>query len=104
MAQEPLKTVPMEIVGVWRNMDNEFLRIDLYGKFKRVKPNGVVISEGRIEVTSSEYFLEQEIRVYRDDVDDNYVLGYVINNRTFVVTKPHNKKEAWLFEKVTKNY
>lgn len=104
IAQEDLKTVPMELVGVWKNLDNEFLKINLYGQFKRVKPNGAIVSEGKIEITASEYFLKQEIRVYRKDVDDHYSLGYVVNDNVFVVTKPHKPQEAWVFEKVTRNY
>lgn len=92
---EELNEVPQELVGVWRSFDNEFLRIGLRGNFQRV--DGVtrqLQSSGTIVVE------EDVIKVYRDDIDDEYSLAYFIDKQTLVVSKPGKPQRAWLFYKV----
>jgi len=92
---EELNEVPQELVGIWKSFENEFLRIGLRGDFQRV--DGItrkVVSSGTIVVEGD------RIKVYRQDIDDEYTLGYFINEQTFVVGKPRNPNRAWLFYKV----
>ena len=92
---EELNEVPQELIGVWKSFENEFLRIGLRGDFQRV--DGVtrkVVSSGTIIVE------DNRIKVYRQDIDDEYELGYFINEQTFVVYKPGEPNRAWLFYKV----
>jgi len=92
---EELNEVPQELIGVWKSFENEFLRIGLGGNFQRV--DGVtrkVVSSGTIVVE------DNRIKVYRQDIDDEYELGYFINEQTFVVSKPGEPNRAWLFYKV----
>ena len=92
---EKLNEVPQELVGVWKSFENEFLRIGLGGNFQRV--DGVtrkIVSSGTIVVE------DNRIKVYRQDIDDEYELGYFINEQTFVVSKPGEPNRAWLFYKV----
>jgi hypothetical protein len=92
---EELNEVPQELIGVWKSFENEFLRIGLRGNFQRV--DGVtrkVVSSGTIVVE------DNRIKVYRQDIDDEYELGYFINEQTFVVSKPGEPNRAWLFYKV----
>ena len=92
---EELNEVPQELVGIWKSFENEFLRIGLRGNFQRV--DGVtrtVVSSGTIIVE------DNRIKVYRQDIDDEYELGYFVNEQTFVVSKPKEPNRAWLFYKV----
>jgi len=92
---EELNEVPQELVGIWKSFENEFLRIGLRGNFQRV--DGVtrtVVSSGTIIVE------DNRIKVYRQDIDDEYELGYFVNEQTFVVSKPGEPNRAWLFYKI----
>lgn len=92
---EKLNEVPQELVGVWKSFENEFLRIGLRGNFQIV--DGVtrkVVSSGTIVVE------DNRIKVYRQDINDEYELGYFINEQTFVVSKPGEPDRAWLFYKL----
>ena len=92
---EELNEVPQELVGVWKSFENEFLRIGLGGNFQRV--DGVtrkIVSSGTIVVE------DNRIKVYRQDIDDEYELGYFVNEQTFVVSKPGEPNRAWLFYKI----
>ena len=92
---EELNEVPQELIGVWKSFENEFLRIGLGGNFQRV--DGVtrkVVSSGTIVVE------DNRIKVYRQDINDEYELGYFINEQTFVVSKPGEPDRAWLFYKL----
>ena len=92
---EELNEVPQELIGVWKSFENEFLRIGLRGNFQRV--DGVtrkVVSSGTIVVE------DNRIKVYRQDINDEYELGYFINEQTFVVSKPGEPDRAWLFYKL----
>jgi hypothetical protein len=92
---EELNEVPQELIGVWKSFENEFLRIGLRGNFQRV--DGVtrkIVSSGTIVVE------DNRIKVYRQDINDEYELGYFINEQTFVVSKPGEPDRAWLFYKL----
>lgn len=89
-----LNTVPNELVGIWQNFDNEFLMIRLRGEFERVNSHGRRLAVGIIEVK------EDIIKVIRTDTDEVYSLGYLVNDKTFVVTKPRQINRAWLFNKI----
>lgn len=92
---EQLNEIPDELVGVWKSFDNEFLRIGLRGSFIRV--DGItkkVMSSGTIVIQ------DNQIKVYRTDIEDEYSLGYFVNEQTFVVSKPKEPNRAWLFYKV----
>ena len=92
---EELNEVPQELIGVWKSFENEFLRIGLGGNFQRV--DGVtrkIVSSGTIVVE------DNRIKVYRQDINDEYELGYFINEQTFVVSKPGEPDRAWLFYKL----
>jgi hypothetical protein len=43
---------------------------------------------------------DNRIKVYRQDINDEYELGYFINEQTFVVSKPGEPDRAWLFYKL----
>ena len=43
---------------------------------------------------------EDVIKVYRDDINDEYSLAYFIDKQTLVVSKPGKPQRAWLFYKV----
>ena len=89
-----LNKVPNELVGIWKNFDNEFLMIRLRGDFERVDSKGRRLAVGIIEVK------EDTIKVIRKDINDEYSLGYLVNDKTFVVSKPRQSNRAWLFNKV----
>ena len=89
-----LNTVPSELVGIWKNFDNEFLVIRLRGEFERVSAKGKRLAVGIIKVK------EDTINVIRTDIDDEYSLGYLVNDKTFVISKPRQSDRAWLFNKV----
>ena len=89
-----LKTIPSELVGVWKNFDNEFLIITLSGEFQRIDVDGKRLAIGTIDVD------KDTIKVRRNDINDSYSLGYLVNEQTFVVSKPRNNQRAWLFLKV----
>ena len=88
--------VPFEMYGVWRSVENEFLRIssDLNGatKFQRV--------EGRRLLASGEIKrIGNQLHIIRSDSREEYNLVFIINNGNMVITKP-NSDRAWLWEKV----
>jgi len=89
-----LNIVPDELIGIWKNFDNEFLIIRLQGNFERVDSNGRKLAVGIIEVK------EDTIKVIRGDINDEYSLGYLVNDKTFIVSKPRQSNRAWLFNKV----
>ncbi len=92
--------VNMNLYGVWRNLDNEFVQInrdsDLDTYFMRVQgqellAKGIILNtnEGLIEV-SREY-----------PVADSYLLAYYLSpsGETLVIQKPHSD-QVWLFTRV----
>lgn len=92
--------VNMNLYGVWRNLDNEFVQInrnsDLDTYFMRVLgqellAKGIILNtnEGLINV-SKEY-----------PVADSYNLAYYLSpsGETLVIQKPHSE-QVWLFTRV----
>lgn len=88
--------IPFEMYGVWRSVENEFLRIssDVNGatKFQRV--------EGRRLLASGEIKrINNQLHIIRTDSKEEYDLIFIIGNGNMVITKP-NSDRAWLWEKV----
>ena len=93
---EEYTDVPFEMYGVWRSVENEFLRIssDVNGntRFQRV--------EGRKLLASGEIKrVGNELHIIRSDSKEEYDLMFMIRNGFMVITKP-NSDRAWLWEKV----
>lgn len=88
--------VPFEMYGVWRSVENEFLRIssDINGvtKFQRVKGR-VLLASGEIKR------IDNQLHIIRTDKKDEYDLVFIIGNGNMVITKP-NSDRAWLWDKV----
>lgn len=87
-AQKP-QPIPPTLYGSWYNLDQELLIIQPNETFTRRNTEGILAS-GRLELVNG------ELRVIRDDIDDEYSLLFYIGNESFVVTKPRSM-EAWLF-------
>ena len=87
-AQKP-QPIPTELYGQWYNLDQELLTIQPNETFTRRNTKGILAS-GKLEI------VEGELRVIRDDVEDEYSLLFYIGNTTLVITKPRSNK-AWLF-------
>jgi len=85
--------MPQNLVGIWRNGDNEFLIVQPSGSFIRTDAERNALAVGKIS------FTENEIQVVRTDVKDQYALQYYLGNETFSVSKPRSE-QAWLFFKV----
>lgn len=88
--------VPFEMYGVWRSVENEFLRIlsDVNGitKFQRV--------QGRTLLASGEIKrIGDELHIIRSDKTKEYNLVFMIRDNFMVITKP-NSDRAWLWERV----
>ena len=83
------QSIPPVLYGSWYNLDQELLIIQPNETFTRRNTEGILAS-GRLELVNG------ELRVIRDDIDDEYSLLFYIGNESFVVTKPRSM-EAWLF-------
>ena len=81
------------LYGYWMNIEGEVLLIQPNNTFVR-RTSTKIISTGRLEI------VEDDLRVIRTDIPDEYNLIYFINYETFAVTKPRNSDTAWLFTKV----
>ena len=81
--------IPTELYGQWYNLDQELLIIQPNETFTRRNTKGILAS-GKLEIVNG------ELRVIRDDVDDEYNLLFYIGYTSLVVTKPRSQ-EAWLF-------
>jgi len=90
-AQKP-QPIPPELYGNWYNLDQELLIIQPNETFTRRNTKGILAS-GRLEL------VDGELRVIRDDVEDEYNLLFYIGNTTFVITKPRSQR-VWLFHKL----
>ena len=92
------ETFPSDFYGIWQSVDNEFVRIqttfDFEVRFIRVK-NGQELAGGTLTPKSG------RIHVSRTDIDTEYTLSYIINNRTMIVEKPDSHR-VWVFTKVGK--
>ena len=88
--------VDERLFGIWQNADaTEFLKITREADdiiFER-RDNAGILSWGIITVT------RKELRIERQDILDNYNLGYFIRDDVFVVAKPRST-EAWLWTKI----
>jgi hypothetical protein len=80
------------LYGYWMNTDGEVLLIQTNNTFVR-RTSTKIISSGRLEI------VEDDLRVIRTDIEDEYSLGFHIRNNIFVVYKPRSS-EAWLFTKI----
>ena len=81
------------LYGYWLNGDGEVLIIELDNTFTRRTANKI-LAAGRLDS------IDNEIRVIRTDIDAEYSLGFHVRNDLFVVAKPGDKNEAWLFTKI----
>jgi hypothetical protein len=88
--------VPFEMYGVWRSIENEFLKIysDLDGKtvFQRVKDR-TVLATGEIKRVGN------ELHILRSDNTEEYNLIFVLGESNMVITKPRSDA-AWLWDKI----
>ena len=87
-AQKP-QPIPPELYGNWYNLDQELLIIQPNETFTRRNTKGILAS-GKLEL------VDGELRVIRDDVEDEYNLLFYIGNTTLVITKPRSQ-QVWLF-------
>lgn len=85
--------VPNELVGIWRNLDDEFIRILTNGQFERWSSEGDLLARGVISIE------EGQLLIHREDVNDEYLLFYILMDDVFVVCKPRSL-QAWVFEKI----
>jgi len=81
------------LYGYWLNGDGEVLIIELDNTFTR-RTASKILAAGRVDL------IDNEIRVIRTDIDAEYSLGFHGRNDLFVVAKPGDKNEAWLFTKI----
>ena len=88
--------VPFEMYGVWKSVENEFLRItsDMNGatRFQRVQGR-------RLLATGEIKRINNQLHIIRTDSREEYDLIFIIGNGNMVITKP-NSDRAWLWEKV----
>ena len=81
--------IPPELYGNWYNQDRELLTIQPNNTFVR-KSTERILAVGTLEI------VDNELRIIRADVDDEYTLLFYIGNTSLVVTKPRSQ-QAWLF-------
>ena len=81
------------LYGYWLNGDGEVLIIELDNTFTR-RTASKILAAGRVDL------IDNEIRVIRTDIDAEYSLGFHVRNDLFVVAKPGDRNEAWLFTKI----
>lgn len=88
--------IPYELYGVWRNLDNEFVKIysDLDGQtlFQRVKGRKI-IAKGVIKR------VDDELHIIRTDNNDTYSLAFIIGKTNMVITRPRSDR-AWLWDRI----
>ena len=88
--------VPYDMFGVWLNGDGEALQIardqDKVGFVRRNATK--ILAVGTIEV------VDGELHVIRANKKDQYSLAYFIGKETMVITKPRDKKRAWLWTRI----
>lgn len=83
------------ILGVWQNIDGEFLRVSRdYEKIIFVRR-----TSSEIKATGEIYIVDGTMRIVRNDVEDSYNLGYYVGNESMVICKP-NDVQAWLWNKI----
>ena len=88
--------IPFEMYGVWKSVENEFLRISstINGttRFQRVQGRRLLAS-GEIKRIGN------QLHIIRTDSEEEYDLIFILGNGNMVITKP-NSDRAWLWEKV----
>ena len=84
---------PQNLVGVWRNGENEFLIVQPSGSFVRTNSKRRALAIGQIS------FIDGNLQVVRTDIEDEYQLKYFLGNETFTLAKPRSD-QAWLYFKV----
>ena len=87
-----------EMYGLWKNLDGEYVSIQLNNTFQRFEINPITkqripISNGTLEV------VDNELHIVRKDTIDSYQLGFFVNMTTMVITKPRSRR-AWLWFKI----
>jgi len=84
--------IPEELYGNWYNLDQELLIIQPNETFTRRNTKGILAS-GKLEL------VDGELRVIRDDIEDEYELLFYIGTTTLVITKPRSQ-QVWLFHRL----
>lgn len=93
--------VDINIMGIWRNMDGEFVQItrnmDFEVTFQRIASNRQLVAKGKIN-SATEGNMEIE-RQYPQV--ESYTSNYILSpsGNTMVIMKPDGE-HAWLFEKI----
>ena len=87
-----------EMYGLWKNLDGEYVSIQLNNTFQRFEINPITkqripISSGTLEV------VDNELHIVRKDTIDSYQLGFFINMTTMAIIKPRSDR-AWLWFKI----
>jgi hypothetical protein len=82
-------SIPPELYGNWYNQEQELLIIQPNDTFTRRNTKGI-LARGKLEM------VDNELRVIRTDVTDEYDLLFYIGKESLVVTKPRSQ-QAWLF-------
>jgi hypothetical protein len=82
-------SIPQELYGNWYNLDQELLIIQPNETFTRRSTEGILAS-GKLKI------IDGELRVIRDDIEDEYNLLFYIGKTTLVITKPRSQR-VWLF-------
>lgn len=81
-----------QIYGYWLNTDSEILLIQTNNTFTR-RSKSEILAKGEIIINNN------NIKVFRTDINEEYNLDYFLGNQTLVIRKP-NSDEAWLFTRV----
>lgn len=82
-------SIPPELYGNWYNQEQELLIIQPNDTFTRRSTKGI-LAQGKLKM------VDNELRVIRTDVTDEYDLLFYIGKESLVVTKPRSQ-QAWLF-------
>lgn len=80
------------LFGTWINGDREVLIIQPNQTFVRRTANEI-LAVGKLQK------IDNELRVIRTDVEDEYNLLYYIGKENFVIAKPRSQ-QAWLFTRI----
>jgi hypothetical protein len=80
------------LFGTWINGDREVLIIQPNQTFVR-RTATEILAVGKLQK------INNELRVIRTDVEDEYNLLYYIGKENFVIAKPRSQ-QAWLFTRI----
>ena len=86
------------IYGLWKNLDDEYVKIELDNSFKRFEVNS---KTKEIITKSYGYFeiIDKELHIVRKDTTDTYKLVFFVNYETMVIARPRSDK-AWLWYRI----